>query len=212
MNEDSFILTLTSLLELVSLIERKKDYKCINAHFSTRTGSQFESDFTQLNLFNKTHVITYYDKNENRTTFVSFETIFQCITPIFSNYTNMWSSFKSNFDKSFAIKNENSMIDHFFQPEVQSIIYVSSILILFTLIFGLTLLCRKDDKNASEILENNPFLSNTLESLDCTKEKDAPINFENRKWYNRTFSKRRNQSGEINEMSFVSAAHLVNMK
>ena len=212
MNEETFILTLTSLLELVSLIEKLKGSKCVNSNFLPQIESKFEN--VHLILYNKTHLITSYQQIENKT-FVSFEKIFKCITPVFNNYTNMWVSFKNNFDENFITQKETN--DHFFQPEVQSIVLISSILILFALIFGLTIICQKSNTNEPNSNdsnhENNRFLpvSNTNESLDSTNEREMPLNFKNSKWYSRVFRKKATQNNEINEMSFVSVAHLVNV-
>ena len=211
MNEESFILTLTSLLELVSSIEKFRGQNCISSLFLPQIENQFES--VHFMLFNKSHLITYYDKIESKR-FISFECIFKCITPIFSNYTNMWINFKKNFDENYSIQKEAGMSAHFLQPEIQSIVYVSSILILFALIFGLTLICQKKsskETSPNEILENNLFLpvSNTMDSLDYSNERLKTLKSKSSRWFSRVIRNEENQNNQINEMSFVSDAHLI---
>ena len=154
-------------------------------------------------MYNNTHVIAGYDKTTNDTVIISLKSIVKCITPILSNYTDLWLDFKRTFDETVDTSADGRNLTgnqtsgyHLLQPEIQSVLYVSAILIFFTVIFALTIIC-KYNTNYGDLAENNLFfsspksLTNSIESLNCEKKTRAI--YERRDelvWFRRFFSRR----------------------
>ena len=203
--KSTLIESLTNLVDLVASVEKKNNKSCLNSYFALNKSSNqnflFEKDVSQLKLYNKTHVIAFYDKTKNDSVLISLKTIVNCITPILSNYTELWLDFKRYFEENININGEwnnlTSLSNNYqlVQPEIQSVLYVAAILIFFTIIFALTIIC-KYNTNYGDLAENNLFfsspksLTNSIESLNCEKKIISYERTEEAAWFRRIFSRK----------------------